>query len=191
MSVASARYQAFPHQAVEAWSPELPAGRLERIYLHWSGGDYTTVYPAYHYCIAWDGTPIVVTTNDLRANMRDVYASNDPYAAHTYRRNSFSAGLSVMSMQHATPADFGAFPLRDEAIEAMCRVAGRLLAFYGLDAARICTHAEAAIEDGYYGAEGDDVRWDIARLEPSSLPLTEEEARTTGDRLRARCAEYR
>lgn len=165
---------------------------MERIYLHWSGGDYVTVHSAYHYCVAFDGASVyVVQTNDLRANMRDVYADEGPYAAHTYRRNSFAAGLSVMGMQGATPHDFGAYPLRDDMLDALCVAAARIADAYAIPVENILTHAEAAVEDGYFGAGSDDLRWDIARLQPSTHALRAAEARETADILRARIAARR
>jgi hypothetical protein len=188
MEAAFARFDAFPHASLAAWQPRFPPGRIERIYLHWSAGDYETVYPAYHYCIALhDGVPIVVETHDLRANMRDAFASDASYAQHTYRRNANAAGLSIMGMRDARPQDFGAFPLVQSTVEALGVVAAAIARAYAIsiDAAHVLTHAEAAIVDGYFGAEGDEQRWDIARLRPSPDLLTEGEAHFTGDYLRA------
>jgi hypothetical protein len=185
-----ARFDRFPHAPLDAWRPQFAAGRLERIYLHWSAGDYETVYPSYHYCVAFSGgIPLVVETNDLRANMHDVRRSTAPYAAHTAGRNSYAAGIAVMAMRDAQPNDFGEFPLMPVTVDALCAVVATIADAYGipLDAAHVMTHAEAAIVDGYFGASGDDERWDIARLVPSPLPLTEEDARRAGEELRARC----
>ena len=155
--------------------------------MHWSAGDYESVYPSYHYCIAWyNGIAYVVETNDLRANMRDVYASDAPYAAHTYRRNSFAAGVSVMGMRDATPQDFGAWPMTGPQIDALCLLAARIAAFYRIEIAphTMLTHAEAAIADGYFGAGSEETRWDIARLAADRAPLSEEDARNTAEELR-------
>jgi hypothetical protein len=184
----------FAHQPLEAWTPEFPAGRLERVYLHWSGFDYQAVYDAYHYCIAQtlDGDIVVVQTNDLRANMRNVYEQPElPYAAHTYKRNSYSAGLSIMGMQGARPEDFGQYPLTEALIGALCAVAARIVSPYAipLDAQHVMTHAEAAIEDGYFGTS-DEERWDIARLRPESRPLVPQDARDAGDELRRRIRDF-
>ncbi len=158
--------------------------------MHWSGGDYATVYPAYHLCVALDAesVPIVCETNDLRANMRRLRSAGEtPYAAHTRGRNSFAVGIAVACMQDARPDDFGLFPLRDDLVSALCIVAARLCAFYAIEveAASVMTHAEAAVEDGYFGA-GNEERWDIARLMPSQAPLQASEAATVGKYLRAR-----
>ena len=171
--------------------PKLPSGELRRIYLHWTGGDFVTVYPAYHFCVALgdDGRPRVVATHDLRANMRDVRTGEEPYAAHTRGRNSYAIGLSVCGMRDATPQDFGAFALRDDLLTAACALAAELARAYAIPPSRdgIATHAEAALEDGYFGA-GEDERWDIARLHPHEGPLLSDDAGRVGDELRARIA---
>jgi hypothetical protein len=173
--------------ALSSWRPVFPEGRLDRIYLHWTAGDYTTVYPSYHFCITFDGAAHVVDTNDLRLNMRDVrHGQSQPYVAHTARRNSFAAGISIAAMRDATPSDFGAFPLREETVDAMCRVAAAVARRYAIpiDAEHVMTHAEAASIDGYFGTAPEE-RWDIALLEPRAEPLTPADAATTGERLRA------
>lgn len=167
-----------------------PEGELRAVYLHWTAGDYTTIYPAYHYCVALgvDGFPVVHATADLSSNMRDVRTSPDPpYVAHTSGRNSFAAGIAVACMLDATPADFGRFPIRDDLVEGMCEIARSLCAYYDLpiDPPHVLTHAEAALEDGYFGSAPEE-RWDIARLMPEDRPLEPADAARIGDVLRAR-----
>ncbi len=173
--------------------PSFAPGEIRRIYLHWTGGDYATVYPAYHFCVALtpSGRPAVVATHDIRANARDVRAGDAPYAAHTAGRNSYALGLAICAMSAAVPADFGRYPLRDDLLEACCELAARACAAYaiGIDAAAVMTHAEAAVADGYFGC-GDAERWDIARLVAQARPLEEADARRTGDLLRARIRTY-
>ena len=135
---------------------------------------------------------MVVQTHDLRANMRDLrHDPAPPYAAHTLGRNSWSIGLAVCGMAHATPGDFGRYPLGEVQIDALCAVARTLADAYAIPLTAIRTHAEAALEDGYFGADDDDLRWDIARLAPRADPLADEEARLTGELLRARIAAVR
>jgi hypothetical protein len=162
---------------------------LRSISLHWTAHDYEAVFPAYHFCLRGVSEILVAATHDLRANMRDVRREPErPYAAHTAGRNSWSIGLAVCAMAGARPSDFGPFPLREAQIDALCAVARRLAVAYAIPLAAIRTHAEAALEDGYFGAGGDDERWDIARLAPRPEPLTPSEAAATGDLLRARIA---
>ncbi len=164
-------------------------GELRSISLHWTAHDYEAVFPAYHFCLQGVSEVLVVATHDLRANMRDVRGEHGrPYAAHTFGRNSWSIGLAVCAMADARPDDFGRFPLLDVQVEALCRVARTLAGAYGIANEAIRTHAEAALEDGYFGAGDDEQRWDIARLAPGPEPLEPREARATGDLLRARIA---
>ncbi len=183
------RIDAYPHLSLDAWRPDVP-GRIERIYTHWSAYDYEKVFPAYHFCVAIEpGVGIVVVnTHDVRENMREIYGSPErPYAAHTRSRNSYALGISIMAMQDATPQDFGAYPLTEALIDALCTVGGRLAAFYDVpvDADHVMSHAEAAMCDGYFGT-AEDQRWDIARLRPSPQLLEPREAIDVGEELRER-----
>jgi hypothetical protein len=167
-----------------------PPGDLRHVYLHWTAGDYATTSAAYHVCVGFDGVACFAAyTHDLRANMRDVRADGPPYAAHTAGRNAYAIGVAVCGMAGAEPHDFGAYPLREDALTLACLVTRRLCEAYAIsiDARHVRTHAEAALEDGYFG-RGDDERWDIARLEPSAAPLLPADATRVGDALRARIA---
>lgn len=180
----------YPHATLDAFAPVLPPGPIASLYLHWSAHDYHDVFPAYHFCVALDadGAVVVANTHDVRENMRDVtLPPKAPYAAHTRGRNSFALGISIMAMQDARPDDFGAFPLTEPLVAGLCRVGAVLARAYTIpiDAAHVMSHAEAAVIDGYFG-DGDDQRWDIARLEASSAPLVPQDAIDTGDVLRAR-----
>ena len=133
---------------------------------------------------------LVHHTHDLRENMRDVRLDPSlPYAPHTRGRNAWSIGISIAAMEGSTPSDFGRSPLTQPQLDAVCEVAARLAAFYDIDVAAIRTHAEAALDDGYFGWEDGELRWDIARLQPSPEPLRPSEAVTTGDWFRNRIAE--
>ena len=174
------------------WRPVCPEGELRSISLHWTAHDYEAVFPAYHFCLRGVSDVMVVQTHDLRANMRDLRRNpSRPYAAHTLGRNSWSIGLAVCGMADAVPSDFGRYPLAVAQIDALCVVARMLADAYGIPLAAIRTHAEAALEDGYFGDDGEESRWDIARLEPRAEPLEDREATRTGEALRARIAAVR
>ena len=111
-----------------------------------------------------------------------------PYAAHIAGRNSWTLGLAVCAMGGATPSNFGRWPLTLEQIDALASVAARLAGVYSIPVDAIRTHAEAAVVDGYFGADRADLRWDIARLEASDIPLEPREATAVGDILRERIA---
>ena len=179
-----------PPTSLRDYRPDtLPDGDFRSISLHWTAGDYETVYPAYHFVVTGPREIVVHHTHDLLENMRDVRLDPDlRYAAHTRGRNSFSIGLSIAAMRDATPGDFGAFPLTDELVGGVCTLAARLAKRYDIPLDAIRTHAEAAFDDGYFGAVDDDVRWDIARLEASPRALVPGDAARIGDLLRARIA---
>lgn len=184
------RIETYPHWIARDWTPELPAGRIERIYTHWSAHDYESVFPAYHFCVATQpgGEIVVVNTHDVRENMRDVYqAPDDPYAAHTRGRNSFALGISIMAMEGSTPGDFGKYPLTEPLIDALCVLGAKLAKYYNvpIDAEHIMSHAEAALHDGYFGTKPEE-RWDIARLRAETRPLVPEDGVNVGEELRER-----
>ncbi len=166
-----------------------PPGDLRYVYLHWTAGDYAQTFAAYHFCVGYDGSaPFVAPTHDLRNNMRDVRALPDaPYAAHTAGRNSYAAGIAVCGMRGAVPSDFGPFALRDDALGLLARTVASICRFYriAVDAEHVRTHAEAAIDDGYFGC-GEGERWDIARLRPEPRPLAAADVGRAGAELRAR-----
>jgi hypothetical protein len=180
----------YPYNRLADWTPDgLPGGRIDRIYTHWSAHDYGSVFPAYHFCVAVDpnGEIVVVNTHDVRENMRDVNLSpEEPYAAHTRRRNGFALGISIMAMSEATPSDFGPHPLTNALVDALCLVGGGLARHYSvpIDADHVMSHAEAALRDGYFGTAPQE-RWDIARLAPDPRPLHPNEALEVGEVLRA------
>jgi len=188
------RIESYRHWNIDEWAPQLPEGRIERVYTHWSAHDYGSVFPAYHFCIATtkSGSIVVVNTHDVRENMRNVYeAPDEPYAAHTRGRNSFAVGISIMGMEGAKPDDFGAYPLTDDRVDALCLVAARIANVYGvaLDADHVMSHAEAALRDGYFGTAPEQ-RWDIARLRAEKKPLQPQDAIETGEELRSRMRSF-
>ena len=170
------------------WSPALPPGDLRAIWLHWTGGGYEQIFPAYHFCLAGADDVVVHATHDLCANMRGVRADPAaPYAAHTAGRNSYAIGLAACAMEGATPAAFGPAPLTGAQCEALIVVCARLVRTYAIPLAAVRTHAEAACEDGYFGA-AQDQRWDIARIHPAPQPLAASEATAAGNWFRDRIA---
>ena len=59
------------------------AGSIDKIYLHWSAGNYHQFFSDYHLNIDSDGA-IMTTTDDLTE-----------HKAHTWRRNSRAIGIAV------------------------------------------------------------------------------------------------
>lgn len=166
---------------------DLPDGRIDRLYLHWSAQEYDRLSSSYHFVVGYRGrTLFAQQTHDVRENMRKLTEDME-YAAHTRARNSFAIGVSALSMLDATPHDFATQPLTDELVDALCAMCAYLAKRYAIvvDADHVMTHAEAAIIDGYFGLSPEE-RWDLARLAPSATPLTPAEAKETGELLRRR-----
>jgi hypothetical protein len=188
------RIETYPHCKISEWTLDLPQGRIEHIYTHWSAHGYHKVFPAYHFCVATTepGEIVVVNTHDVRENMRNVYDTPEqPYAAHTRGRNSFAIGISIMSMEGAKPDDFGAYPLTEDLIDGLCLLGARLAKFYNvpIEADHVMSHAEAALRDGYYGTLPEQ-RWDIARLRPEARPLVPQDGIDVGEELRSRMRRF-
>lgn len=135
---------------------------LNRIYLHWSAGDYHTISNAYHFSI--DGNGFVYYMNPL-----------DKTLAATWRRNTNSINISLMCGQDAVcysedEVDLGPCPPTIYQVQAMAKLVCVLCEELDLDIDPdiVFTHAEIASIDGY-GVEDDDpeMRWDLLVLPDS------------------------
>lgn len=140
---------------------------VNHVYLHWTAGWYGQAYDDYHICIDKDGEIYIMCD------------SINDYLQHTYRRNSYSVGVSLMCCAEAVAnngydADFGPEPVTASQIESMAQVVAVLSSEFNLNLSNpddIMTHYEAACLDGYgvpYGTyvngvyQGDsDSRWDL------------------------------
>jgi hypothetical protein len=128
---------------------------------------------------------VLKLTHDPRDNMPGL--TDAPMASHTWHRNSWALGIAIGGMDGATTNNFGKDPVQLHELQYLCAGAAALAAKYGVQANQdlgggehtIMTHAEAAIQDGYFGE-----RWDLALFEPG--PLTQTGARYHGDLLRQR-----
>jgi hypothetical protein len=170
---------------------DLPAGRIDKLYLHWSAGTYDAPSSAYHFVVGYrDARLFAQQTHDVRENMR-VVSAEAPYAAHTRRRNSYAIGVSALSMLQATPHDFGPYPLTPQLVDALCALSAYIARRYAIavDGEHVMTHAEAALSDGYFGLAPDE-RWDLARLQPAPDIVTPAEARASGEYLRRLIRQY-
>jgi hypothetical protein len=170
---------------------------LSAITAHWSVEDrgWLAAQGLYNIVIAFvAGEWLVVIVTPLELNASDPLSVG--YAAHAYKDNSHNAGIAINALapypdgRPTSPSDFGPQPLEFAAVELLCGVAARLEVDYDIDPAQAQTHAERAIAGHYFVGEDSDPRWDLARLEPSTAPLTQAEAITTGNLLRARIAAY-
>jgi hypothetical protein len=143
--------------------PDVPAGTIDRIYLHWVVAPFHHEFDDYNAEIDLDAAGTqwnMIMTHDPRDNARGV--NNNPVASHTYRRNTGAVGISVAGMDGATFGNFGPDPIQMHELEFLCACAAAFAQKYDVqaDAAApmmypgegrpdrehtIMTHAEAAL----------------------------------------------
>ena len=154
-------------------------GKVQRIYLHWSGGHYGANEDAYHLCIDKDGQVYVNC------------AGLGEKKAHTWLRNSNSVAVSLLCCHDGTcwppgngnvrtiravyagdgsagPDDavirFGDEPPTETQIEVMAKLVALLCEELGLviDKDNVQTHCEIAFKDHYGPGSGDPYsKWDL------------------------------
>lgn len=132
-------------------------GCIDRIYLHWTAGNYGQAYSEYHLNIDQDGQ-VYQTCQSLLA-----------VKGHTYGRNKRSIGIALCCGAEAVCQRdgriyFGNQPPTPVQIEKMAQVVAVLAHALGLaiSFSTVTTHAEAAFMDGYGPGSGDsDIRWDL------------------------------
>ncbi|MDQ2818024.1 MAG: N-acetylmuramoyl-L-alanine amidase [Candidatus Eremiobacteraeota bacterium] len=170
---------------------DLPGGRIDNLYLHWSAGPYDKPSSAYHFVVGCaSGTLFAQQTHDVRENMRPLGPEME-YATHTRGRNSFAIGVSALCMLDATPHDFGPAPLTSALLDALLAMTAFIAGRYAvrIDADHVLTHAECAVLDGYFGLLPHE-RWDLSRLTPAPQQLLLREAMVSGEELRRRILAY-
>lgn len=137
-----------------------------KVYMHWTAGDYDTVFNHYHFCITGDGD--IINTHDL---------STDSSA--TWMRNKGSISISLCCALGAEAylgdpnyADLGDYPPTIEQIETCAELMAVISKVFGieLDIEHFMTHGEAGdnMDGEYYheeyGMNTTCERWDLAVL---------------------------
>lgn len=129
---------------------------INRVYLHWTAGNYNQVFKDYHVCIKGDGTAWF-TTDDLAAVL-----------AHTWKRNTGAIGISLCCCYDAQfPHQLGTCPPTPQQIEVTAQILAIISRELGIpiEDKYIMTHAEIAVVDGYGPYSGDpDTKWDLYQL---------------------------
>jgi hypothetical protein len=180
--------------------PQLPDGSyLDKQTWHWTVEQWGWNAPKFYNWVLDKQNGVWVILESTPIVLNATAPPQPGYAAHAWEDNSHNAGVGINALSSypdgrgATPSDFGPQPLELAAVELLCAFAGRLQLEYTIDGAAGGTHAEDAIAKGYFPTQdpADGVtRWDLARLEASSAPLSEAEAFATGAQLRARAQQY-
>lgn len=155
-------------------------GSIDRIYLHWTAGQYQTnriERADYHICILGDGS-VEIECQDL-TELRE----------HTWHRNTGAIGIACCcglgaQANNGTDADFGEYPPLPVQLTKMAEVVALLSKALGvpIDVNSIMTHCEAALLDGYGPYSGDpETRWDLWYIDD---PGTKEKMQPGGRVLR-------
>jgi hypothetical protein len=131
--------------------------RSKKIFLHWTASSYNSDYGAYHTIFQGDGTPI--RKGDYGVDR----------GGHTGGANSNSVGLSIASMQGATPNNFGKYPPTQAQLKAMAAEAAALAVNWGWSKSdvdkNVMTHGEwerYAVANGLLSSPVQ--RWDLDML---------------------------
>lgn len=133
-------------------------GCIDKIYLHWTAGNYGNYSDDYHINIDSNGS-IVISGYDLTE-----------LKSHTWRRNSNAVGIAMCCCAGAVAysadnIDFGSQPPTEQQIDVMAKVVAVLCEELGLviNSNNVLTHCEAAELDGY-GPSTTCERWDLWSL---------------------------
>ena len=151
----------------EIWQIAKFNGRLPKIYLHWSAGNYSQFWDDYHIQIDFDGK--VYVPNDVE--MSDVLAG-------TWQRNSGSIGISLLCAVGANTENLGQQPPTAKQIEMCAQVIATVADALDLSIWKtyVLTHGEAADnEDAIYphepyGPKNGCERWDLEFLGTEESP---------------------
>lgn len=179
------------------WDNAKDYNRDVKVYLHWTAGNYNTVFDHYHFCITGDGT------------IHYTCAFDEPVSS-TYMRNSGSVSITLCCCggddvkcwdngDGTWGADLGEYPPTYDQIYAMAALVEAVADALDLtiDKDRIMTHGEAADnEDGLpvcepYAVWSDPqpsdgiTRWDLAVLESTPEKENEETIDEYKDRLKS------
>ncbi|MBS2037291.1 N-acetylmuramoyl-L-alanine amidase [bacterium] len=169
----------------------------QRITFHWTAGNYlpnSLDKSDYHYLVAYDSQAGV-------AEVRKQHPT-DQRLAHTYRRNTDNIGISMCAMIEASTNDYGAQPITALQVEAAAFVASQIALVKGVDLSLVRTHAEYAMDDGYFLDNADgvdvwgdpvrgDVRWDvILQASNGSAQELRAVAKASAEQLRERVSAY-
>jgi predicted chitinase len=108
---------------------QMPDASPRRIICHWTAGGYkasATDRKHYHFLVENDGN-IVAGIRSIKDNDS---TGDGKYAAHTFRSNTKSIGLSVCCMAGATKTNPGRFPMTELQWRRMAEVAAELCKRY-------------------------------------------------------------
>jgi len=153
------------------------------IIFHWTAGTYMPNFidnADYHGVIGYNGKRVFYKKN---------FDYTDNIPQHTWHRNTNYVGIAICGMRDASHSNFGKYPLREDQIEEMIKIAAEICILKSFIPTKCMTHGEAALLDGYGVYSGDPkTRWDLGVLQPGEISGII--VRETGSKLRKRIIAY-
>ena len=136
---------------------------INKIYLHWTAGQYNQIFNSYHYCITGNG---------------EVHKMGEPeeIKSHTWLRNTDAIGIALccgygagimLKEDGSYSVSWGFCPPTFTQVTVMGILIADLCEKYKIPITKdnILTHAEVALLDGYSIYDNDpDMRWDLITL---------------------------
>lgn len=111
----------------------MPNCSMKRIIVHWTAGGYkaSSLDKAHYHILIEDDGNLVKGTHSIQDN---VSTGDNIYAAHTFKLNTGSIGVSVCCMAGAIESPFnpGSFPMTKKQWETMSQVVAELCQFYSI-----------------------------------------------------------
>jgi hypothetical protein len=134
---------------------------MKRIICHWTAGTHKANdldLSHYHFVFEGDGT-MKIGFYPVSANAAPI---RKKYAAHTFRCNTDSIGLSLACLAGAQPGKHGRYPMTETQFYAMCRKAAELCQYYRIPVTpkTVLWHAEVSKNLGI-AQKG---KWDATEL---------------------------
>jgi len=156
---------------------------VDKITLHWSATDWYFSDSGYYHVL------IQYNPKDRKANPKKMSNYTDRLP-HTWHRNTGNIGICACCLggENINEHNFGNWPLMKNQIEELCKVSAEICYLKNIDPYQVKTHAEYAIEDGYFGE-----RWDLAilyPLKPGEQVDLIKKAKETADLLRGKVMWY-
>ncbi|MBP2642162.1 MAG: hypothetical protein H6Q67_49 [Firmicutes bacterium] len=151
------------------------AGKIGRVYVHWTAEHYGQRFNDYHILVDADGT-LTLTVKDLTTCLK-----------HTYMRNTGAVAIAALCAYDAhSTINLGTEPPTDAQIEAIAQTMAVLASELELpiDIQHFMTHAEAAdnmdglnpgyaqngCPEGRYGPNNSGERWDFWVVKARDTP---------------------
>lgn len=148
------------------WKSAEKVGHEPQLIIHWTGGNYNSVYDDYHICVTGYGVVHYMRTLE-----------RPPIAQ--YMHNTGTIAVSLCCAYNATPEKLGNYKPTSTQIEIVSKIVALFAKAIGvpIDKTHVLTHGEVADnEDGTnycapYGPKSTCEKWDLEYLGTNESPI--------------------